>query len=238
MTRRINAEGLALIKRWEGLRLEAYQDVGGVWTIGYGSTGSHVHAGLNITEAGAEALLLADLERFEAAVDRLVKVPLSDNQFAACVSLAFNIGEGAFAKSTLLNVLNQGRYDDVPAQFMRWNKVGKKVVDGLTNRRAAECGLWAKGAFVASNTVVPETPKPKPAVADPGVQASILSGLGTVGVGTVIATAQQGGELKTALEPVFGDWAVPLAAAFVIMTLASTVWFAIRVAQRRKQEAA
>lgn len=129
MARHINAEGLALIQRWEGLRLEAYRDVGGVLTIGYGSTGPHVREGMTITEAQADELLLADLERFEAAVDRLVKVPLSDNQFAACVSLAFNIGEGAFAKSTLLKVLNQGRYDEVPAQFMRWNRVGKKVVD-------------------------------------------------------------------------------------------------------------
>ena len=236
--RRINDEGLALIKRWEGLKLEAYRDVGGVLTIGYGSTGSHVHAGLKITESQAEAMLVRDLQRFEKAVDLAVKVDLTDNQFAALVSLAFNIGVGAFQGSTLLKVLNAGRYDDVPAQFMRWNKVGKKVVDGLTNRRAAECGLWAKGAFVASNTVVPDAPKPAPAVKDGGVIASVGGVISTAGAGTIIVAAQQGGELKQALEPLFGDWAVPIAAAFVIVSVGSALWLAVRVAQRRKAEAA
>ncbi|MBN9438260.1 lysozyme [Bosea sp. (in: a-proteobacteria)] len=161
MTRRINAEGLKLIKQWEGLKLSAYKDVAGVWTIGYGSTGSHVTPGLEIGREEADRLLIKDLDRFERAVDKLVKVPLSANQFAALVSFAFNVGEGkgGFATSTLLKKLNAGNYDAVPSELGKWvmaynPALKKKVrVPGLVNRRAAEAGLWAKGSFVSSNTV-------------------------------------------------------------------------------------
>lgn len=155
MTRRINAEGLKLIKQWEGLKLTAYKDVAGVWTIGYGSTGSHVTPGLEISRDEAERLLIKDLDRFERAVDKLVKVPLSDNQFAALVSFAFNVGEGkgGFATSTLLRKLNARNYDAVPGELAKWVNAGGKKVKGLVNRRAAEAGLWAKGSFVSSNTV-------------------------------------------------------------------------------------
>lgn len=159
MTRRINDEGLALIKQWEGLRLTAYRCAAGVLTIGYGSTGPHVTEGMKITKAKAEKLLLKDLERFEAAIERLVTVPLNDNQFAALVSWAFNVGEGAVAKSTLIRKLNAEDYDAVPGELARWNKAGGKVLAGLSNRRAAEAGLWANGEFVASNYIEPESPE-------------------------------------------------------------------------------
>jgi lysozyme len=158
MTRRINDEGLALIKQWEGLKLTAYLCPAKVWTIGYGST-LGVTESMKITKAKAEKLLLKDLERFEAAIERLVSVPLNDNQFAALVSWAFNVGEGAVAKSTLIRKLNAGDYDAVPQELARWNKAGGKVLTGLSNRRAAEAGLWAKGEFVASNYVEPESPE-------------------------------------------------------------------------------
>lgn len=155
MTRRINAEGLKLIKQWEGVELTAYKDVAGVWTIGYGSTGPHVKPGLTISAEDAERLLIKDLDRFERAVDKLVKVQLNDNQFAALVSFAFNVGEGkkGFATSTLLKKLNAGNYDAVPGELAKWVNAGGKKVKGLVNRRAAEAGLWAKGSFVSSNTV-------------------------------------------------------------------------------------
>lgn len=124
-----------------------------MWTIGYGSTGSHVRPGLKITQPEAEELLRLDLDRFEKAVDRLVKVPLTDNQFATLVAFSFNIGVAAFGKSTLLRKLNAGDYEAVPTQLARWNKDNGKVVQGLANRRAAEAGLWARGAFVSSSYV-------------------------------------------------------------------------------------
>ncbi len=234
MTRRISAEGLAHLKRWEGVKLTAYRDIAGVLTIGYGSTGPHVREGMTITETQAESLLLADLERFEAAVERLVKVPLSDERFAALVSLAFNIGEGAFAKSTLLKVLNAGRYDDVPAQIMRWNKVKGQVVDGLTNRRAAECGLWAKGAFVASNTVVPTPPKPKPATLDAGVIATTAGSIaGVVVAGKAVVDAAA--DAQSAAVPILGVYAPIFGAVVMLVAFAVIGW---RVHQRRQGEAA
>lgn len=160
MTRRISPEGLALIKQWEGCKLRAYKDAVGVWTIGYGSTGAHVRPGMTITQAEADNLLIADLARFERAVEKLVKVPLSDGQFAALVSFAFNVGEGALAKSTLLKKLNAGNHGAVPAELMKWVNAGGKKLQGLVNRRAAEAGLWAKGSFVSSNTVEAKPAKP------------------------------------------------------------------------------
>ncbi|HEY4254508.1 MAG TPA: lysozyme [Roseomonas sp.] len=157
MTRQVNDATLALIKQWEGLRLDAYRDVAGVLTIGYGATRG-VRPGQRITAAEAEAMLRADLERFEATVERLVRVPLNDNQFGALTSFAFNVGAHGFGTSTLLRRLNAGDYAAVPAELAKWNKAGGRVVAGLANRRAAEAGLWVRGDFVAGNTVAPQAP--------------------------------------------------------------------------------
>lgn len=172
MARHISPEGLTLIKQWEGCRLTAYKDVAGVWTIGYGSTGAHVRAGMTISQAEADALLVADLARFERAVEKLVKVPLSDGQFAALVSFAFNVGEGALQKSTLLKKLNAGNYDAVPGELAKWVNAGGKKVQGLVNRRAAEAGLWAKGSFVSSNTVEAKPAKPPVLTIDNAVKVA------------------------------------------------------------------
>lgn len=149
MARMINSAGLALIKEYEGLRLEAYQDGVGVWTIGYGSTGN-VKEGDTISAEQAELRLEASLIEVEAAVSRLVKVPLTDNQFSALVSFAYNVGTGALEKSTLLKKLNEGGYDLVPACLKSWVFAGGKVEQGLVKRRAAEATLWSlKGDLVA-----------------------------------------------------------------------------------------
>ena len=160
MTNTVNAETLALSKRLEGLRLKAYPDPGSrdgkPVTIGYGTTrinGAPVALGTTITETQAEHYHLADLLKVAAAVDRLVKVPINENQRGALILFANNVGIDAFAKSTLLKKLNAGDYDAVPGQLARWNKNDGKVMQGLVNRRAAEAGLWAKGSFAASNTV-------------------------------------------------------------------------------------
>lgn len=189
MTRKITAYSLEKLKQWEGLRLAAYQDSGGVWTIGYGHTGQDVYRGKTITAAEAESLLVADVARFERAVDGAVKVPLSDNQFGALVSLAFNIGEGAFARSTLVKKLNAGDYDAVPAQLARWVYAGGKRVQGLVNRRAAEAGLWATNAFIASAPVPASLPA-IPVVT--GESAAVTAGL----LSAIAAAASEPGPLQ------------------------------------------
>ena len=139
--RQINADGLRLLKSFEGLRLRAYQDSVGVWTIGYGTT-SGVRPGQVITEAQAEAFLKRDLDRFEAAVEDLVTVPLNDDQFSALVSFVYNVGEGALASSTLLRLLNRRDYQGAADQLLRWNKAGGAELAGLTRRRRAERALF------------------------------------------------------------------------------------------------
>ena len=158
MMRRINDEGIALIKQWEGLRLEAYRCDADVLTIGYGHT-TNVTEGMKITEEEAEQLLIRDLSVFEAEVSRTVTVKLFDNQYAAIVSWAYNVGASAMRKSTLIKKLNAGDYSAVPGELARWNKVKGKVVAGLSNRRAAEAGLWARGSFVSSRGVEPVVPQ-------------------------------------------------------------------------------
>ncbi|WP_336293956.1 lysozyme [Bartonella sp. CB169] len=153
--RKISSEGLALIKQWEGLRLNAYKDAVGVWTIGYGHTSSagepFVYKGMTITEKQAEELLCQDLRQFENTVEQTVTVSLNHYQFTALVSFCYNVGIKAFCNSTLLKKLNNGDYEAVPAELQKWTKAGGKRLLGLVHRRAAEAGLWAKGAYVSSN---------------------------------------------------------------------------------------
>lgn len=133
-------DGLAIIKGAEGLRLEAYPDPGTGGepiTIGYGHTGG-VKLGDTITEEEAEAFLQADLATFEQCVEEHCEYELTQGQFDACVSLAYNIGCKAFAGSTLLMLLNAGDTDGAAKQFARWNKAGGHVMAGLVRRREAE----------------------------------------------------------------------------------------------------
>lgn len=150
--RRINDEGLALIKQWEGLKLRAYRCPAGVWTIGYGHTRT-ARPNMEIDAATAELLLRVDLRDFEAAVEDLIDVPLTEGQFAALVSWSFNVGGGAMARSTLRRRLNAGAYHEVPEQLMRWTRAGGRVLRSLVNRRAAEAGLWARGSYVAGRDI-------------------------------------------------------------------------------------
>ncbi|MEY5101016.1 MAG: hypothetical protein RJA36_3735 [Pseudomonadota bacterium] len=216
MARRISIEALALIKRWEGLRLEAYRCEGGVLTIGYGST-RDVRAGQRITQVDAERRLLRDLGLFEAAVERLVQVPLSDGQHGALVSWVFNVGEGAAARSTLLKKLNAGDYDAVPAELMRWNKVKGRVVTGLANRRAAEAGLWARGSPVASNYVEPAPAAATVTEAAATGTGKAALGVGLAGIASTLAQAAPAVEALGAVGPIVGVALVLTAATLFLL---------------------
>ena len=140
---KISQTGLDLIKRFEGCELEAYQDAVGIWTIGYGHTGPNVHEGLKITQAHADAILAQDVGRFASGVAANVRVALNQSEFDALVSFAFNVGLGAFRTSTLLKLLNNNTdRGTVASEFLRWNKAGGKVLEGLTKRRNAEKALF------------------------------------------------------------------------------------------------
>ena len=137
----IGTKGLEMIKHFEGLELNAYQCAAGVWTIGYGHT-KGVQKGMVISEDTANEMLVEELNEYESYITGLVTVELNQNQFDAMVSWVYNLGVGNLKASTLLKVLNAGDYDGVPAQMMRWNKAGGKVLEGLTRRRQAEADLF------------------------------------------------------------------------------------------------
>lgn len=143
--REINEDGLVLLKTHEGCRLSSYQDVGGIWTIGYGDTGPDVGPGLNITQEQADERLKNKLAYFEAGVERYVTAPINDNQFSALVCFSYNIGLGNLQHSTLLNFVNAGMYRAAADQFLAWNKVKGVPVEGLTQRRLSERALFLKG---------------------------------------------------------------------------------------------
>ncbi len=139
---KVSAAGRAAIAQREGNKLTAYKDSVGVWTIGVGHTSAagppQVAAGMRITAAESDAILSRDLGIFEQAVRQAVKVPIEQHEFDALTSLAFNIGSGAFASSTLLRKLNAGDRSGAADQFLVWNKAKGKVLAGLTNRRKSE----------------------------------------------------------------------------------------------------
>ena len=142
---RTSQRGLSPIKSFEGLRLQAYQDAVGVWTIGYGTTRG-VNSGMKISKEQAERMLLNDVQRFEPEIERLVTVPLSQNQWDALVSFTYNLGSANLGSSTLRRLLNSGDYAAAADQFPRWNKAGGKVLPGLVRRRAAERDLFLEAA--------------------------------------------------------------------------------------------
>ncbi len=139
-------KGIALIKEFEGCKLTAYQDSVGVWTIGYGWTqpvdGKPIRAGMTIKQETAERLLKTGLVSYESDVSRLVKVGLNQGQFDALVSFTYNLGARSLSTSTLLRKLNSGDYAGAADEFLRWNKAGGKVLNGLTRRREAERALF------------------------------------------------------------------------------------------------
>ena len=140
--------GIALVKEFEGFRKAPYLCSAGVPTIGFGSTlyadGRKVRlCDVSISEATALELFHDTLHKYEQTVDRVINVPLTQNQFDACVCLCYNIGQGNFASSTLVKEINKGApSEDTSAQFLRWNKAMGVVSAGLSRRRKAEQTLY------------------------------------------------------------------------------------------------
>jgi lysozyme len=137
--------GVDLIKSFEGVRLKAYPDPGtggAPWTIGYGSTGPDVKRGMVITQSQAEVMLKHDLKKFENFVNSHVHVELTQGQFDALVSFAYNCGPGNLQNSTLLRDVNAGRFEAAANEFAKWNRAAGRVLPGLTRRRAAEAELF------------------------------------------------------------------------------------------------
>ena len=137
----ISQEGLSLIKKFEGCEYNAYKCAAGVWTIGYGHTAG-VKEGDLVTQQEADKILEEDMKEYEGYINDYVTVDLNQNQFDSLVSWVFNLGPNNLKSSSMLKVLNNGAYEDVPAQIKRWNKASGKVLEGLIRRREAEALLF------------------------------------------------------------------------------------------------
>jgi len=138
----------ALIHRWEGCVLTAYPDPatgGDPWTIGWGSTGPGITEGTVWTKEQADADLLSRLSELSFRINQDLRIGMNYNQIGACISLAYNIGIGAFLSSTLLSLWNEGNVQAAADQFLVWNKASGHVMPGLVNRRADEQRVFLGG---------------------------------------------------------------------------------------------
>lgn len=138
------AVAISFIAGWEGVRLKAYQDVVGVWTVCMGET-KGVKPGDTHTRAECDAMFAARLAEFEAGVDKCLTAPVPTETKIAFVSFAYNVGTGAFCKSTLVRKANAGDLKGACNELPKWNKAGGQVIRGLTNRRIAERDLCLAG---------------------------------------------------------------------------------------------
>jgi spore coat assembly protein SafA len=183
MANEISDAGINLLKEFEGLRLDAYDDSTGVMTIGYGHTGD-VDPGDRISEQQATALLNGDVDWAEQAVRDNVDVPLTQGQFDALTSFTYNVGEGAFEESTLLDRLNAGDYAGAQAEFAKWDNAGGQQLEGLTRRRAEEAALFGGQAPSGEAQLVSDTAGSSPSATN-AVATDSTSGASTAGGHTV-----------------------------------------------------
>lgn len=153
----ISKNGINLIKKWEGVRLEAYQDIIGVWTIGYGHING-VKAGMKITEKEAEGFLKQDIKSHVGHMEQLIKVPLNQNQFDALASFHFNLGPKILEGTTLLTFINEKKWKEAAEQMKLYMNAGGEPSQGLINRRNDEAALFLKAVEVKEE---PKKEEPK-----------------------------------------------------------------------------
>lgn len=136
-------KALELIKKYEGCKLEAYKCPAGVWTIGFGHTGSDVYEGVKISKEEAEILLEKEFKKLKEQVNFLLNVSLNEEQVGALTSLVYNVGLGAFKKSKLLKRINNGdNLELIAKEWLEFNKVNGKILRGLLKRRIDEIALY------------------------------------------------------------------------------------------------
>lgn len=233
--------GIRHIREFEGERLKAYKCSAGVWTIGVGHTSAAgepaVCEGMTITANESAAILARDLAAFELGVERMLEVEVSQNQFDVLVSFAFNCGLGSLKKSTLLKRVNEGKFDAVPAELMKWTKAGGKEISGLVRRRRAEAKLWRgvdteQPVDILEARLTPEQPKASKSITQSkeANAAVAAGGLGTIAVAQeVIPLVKEGGDILGAMNPT-------VLILVVIIIAAGAVWYFRK--QRLDEEAA
>jgi len=190
---KINQATVELVKEFEGFSAKAYKCPAGIWTIGYGTTaaagvGITPKEGMTISKSDAEGYLHAALEKFASQIEDAITAPINENEFGAFVSLAYNIGPGAFKKSSALSAFNAGDKAKSAKAILLWNKAGGKVLKGLTRRREAERKLFLTpvGSNFEGRTSVVQSKT----VQASAVQIASGAGAGVAAVGALDGTAQ------------------------------------------------
>ena len=199
----INKASIALIKSFEGCSLKAYKCPAGIWTIGYGTTaaagvGVVPHEGMKITQAQADHYFNITIENFATEVMKMLTRAATQNEFGAFVSLAYNIGLGAFRKSSALRYFNEADTQKAADAILMWNKAGGKVLAGLTRRRIAEHDLFLTGmpSLEESRATVPAPDMPRDTPAESStmqagaIQIASAAGAGISAVSALSGTAQ------------------------------------------------
>ena len=203
MMLKLSTAGRNVLKRLEALRLSAYQDAVGVWTIGYGHTVGVQPGGTLPDPDAADALLSADVSEFESAVNSVVQ-SCTQLQFDAMVLLSYNIGIAGFLRSTVLKAHNRGDYQSAARAFGLWNQAGGKILPGLIKRRAEEAAMYLQGSPQVEGE--PIDASPDVAVTGPKTTSRITVGSITAIISTVTATtasiSQLTGEAGTTVEHV------------------------------------
>lgn len=248
----VHPEAVAMVQHFEGLYLKTYKCPAGVLTIGYGHTGADVHPGLRISEERAESLLQADLLKAAADVDKLVTVPLNDDQRGALASFVFNLGRGSLAGSTLLKKLNKRDYEGAAREFGKWIYATvdgvKKALPGLVTRRDAEAAMFRGEGW---RTALEPQRMPQrvqaAAVAKPLVSSGTLktavtglagaggvAGLGSdvVGLGEVVQQVQTVKELRDGLAGLLpGNVTMAVVVVLLVAAIGGMAWHRIRMAR-------
>ena len=232
---KVSQAGIDLIKQFEGCKLTAYRDTGNVLTIGWGHTSEAgppaVKEGMKITQEEANSIFAADVGKFSEGVAGLIKVAVTQKQFDALVSFAYNVGIPQFSTSTLLKKLNSGDYEAVPPQLMRWTKDNGKEISGLVRRRRAEAALWRD---IDENAQTPkEEQGAKPTPPEPsktmvqsreGNAAVAIGSASTIALATqVVPLVKEGSNILPVMGQVFGQ---PFMIALAIAVIASAaIWY-------------
>jgi len=239
----MSQEGMnALLKKFEGCKLTAYRCPANVCTIGYGHTTSAgappVKDGMTITQQQANDILSRDLVKYETAVHNMVHQPLNQRQFDVLVDFVYNAGDKNLQSSTLLKKVNAAKFDEVPAELMKWTKGGGKVLPGLVRRRQAESAWWSSGEATAASAVKEEPttdeheqradpdPVPVRTMADSkqGNAALLTAGLGGLGAAKeVAAQAQDASDTANQLVGLLGNPNFLIMSA--VIGLAAAAWW-------------
>jgi len=218
---RISKAGIDLIKSREGCKLKAYLCPAKVWTVGYGHTGPEVHEGMEVTNEEASTLLQADLLGFDAGVSTTCPA-VTQSQHDAMVCLSYNIGIGAFKKSSVARLHNAGKYAEAAQAFGLWNKAGGRVLAGLVARRAAEAALY-----------LADVPKEQASTADgekPLATSRTINGQAIAGAATVIPAAASAlpsdwtDQLKDALSGIPHEWATYAVLGLTLLGIGLSVY--------------